>query len=206
MAVKTQRSETAHRVLAAALRVYREQGRAGFKLTAVTEASGASVGSVYHHFGSFDGLSAALFSRCMDDLLQALVAAVEPERTARGGITALARAYLEWTAGHRTEASFIHASAGASFLPLYGDQIAGAKAADMTRLTDWLRPHVASGAIVALPPAMIEALVIGPVAEVARRWLSDGAGTEGFDIDTATRELPERVWQSVRGRLEEETR
>lgn len=202
MAVKTQRSDTVQRVLAAALAVYRDSGPAGFKLTAVTEASGVSVGSVYHHFGSFDGLAATLFSRCMGDLLNSLAAAVEEQRTARGGIVACVATYLEWTASHRAEALFIHASAGANFLPLYRDEIAADKAARVRRLTDWLRPHVQAGEVADLPPAMIEALVIGPAAEVARRWLT-GAGE--FDIDTASRLLPERVWQSVRGRTEEET-
>jgi hypothetical protein len=38
-------------------------------------------------------------------------------------------------------------------------------------------------------------LVIGPVAETARRWL---AGAPGIDLTTAAAVLPERIWRSIR--------
>lgn len=46
-----------------------------------------------------------------------------------------------------------------------------------------------------MPEALLEMLIIGPVAEVARRWL---AGAPGSDIEEASRLLPERIWRSVR--------
>ena len=44
---------------------------------------------------------------------------------------------------------------------------------------------------------LTEMLVIGPVAEAARRWLG---GAPDIDLTTAARLLPERIWHSVRGR------
>jgi hypothetical protein len=37
-------------------------------------------------------------------------------------------------------------------------------------------------------------LVIGPVAETARRWL---AAAPGIDLAQASRPLPERIWHSI---------
>ncbi|MER5649316.1 TetR/AcrR family transcriptional regulator [Streptosporangium sp. NPDC002524] len=68
--------ETRERLLAAALDLYEREGADGFTMTAVTAASGVSVGSLYHHFGSFDGLAAALYARCLSGLLDAVVAAL----------------------------------------------------------------------------------------------------------------------------------
>ncbi|MFF0816266.1 TetR/AcrR family transcriptional regulator [Rhodococcus sp. NPDC003318] len=188
--------ETARRLLDGALEVYARTGPAGFTMTAVTEATGVSVGSLYHHFGSFDGLAAALYSRCMDELLGSLIAALHRSRTARTGTRAMVVAYLRWVAEHRAEAHFIHASAYASFLPSHAETIAAAKAPRMAAMLAWLRPHVEAGRVVDLPAPLIEMLVIGPVAETSRRWLS---GAPGIDLDQAVRLLPERVWQSVRG-------
>jgi AcrR family transcriptional regulator len=150
---------------------------------------------VYHHFGDFDGLAAALYSRCMGDLLDTLVAALEDTPDARDGIRALVESYLRFTEQHRPAAHFIHASSYASFLPAHAQAIAAAKAPKIDALLAWLRPHVVAGRVVDLPAPLVEMLLIGPVAETARRWL---AGAPGIDLAQATRLLPERVWRSLR--------
>jgi hypothetical protein len=65
----------------------------------------------------------------------------------------------------------------------------------MARSLVRLRSHVDAGIIVDLPSPLTEMLVIGPVAEVARRWF---AGAPGLDLDQAADPLPERVWRSFR--------
>lgn len=45
-----------------------------------------------------------------------------------------------------------------------------------------------------LPLPLIEALVLGPVMGVARRWLS---GIDDVDWDEAARILPDRIWRSL---------
>ncbi|SEM05837.1 TetR/AcrR family transcriptional regulator [Rhodococcus maanshanensis] len=189
-------TETRQRLLDGALAVFAQSGPTGFTMTAVTGESGVSVGSLYHHFGSFDGLSAALYSRCMSDLLDSLIAELVRCRTARTGIKAMAAAYLRWVGRHRAQAHFIHASAYSGFLPAYAEQLAAEKGPRMQAMADWMTPHVEAGRVVALSPALIEMLVIGPVAETSRRWLS---AAPGIDLDEAARVLPERIWQSVRG-------
>jgi AcrR family transcriptional regulator len=184
------------RLLDAALRTYGRGGPAGFTMTAVIEDSGVSVGSLYHHFGSFDGLAATMYAECMDDLLTALVTALGRTRTARTGIRAAVTAYLDWAAANRTRAHVIHASAYAAFLPPHADRLAAAKAIRLAAITDWVAPYVAAGQIVEVPGQLLEMLVIGPPAETTRRWL---AAPAAVDLDQARRVLPERVWQSVRG-------
>jgi AcrR family transcriptional regulator len=189
-------TETRQRLLDGALAVFARSGPSGFTMTAVTTESGVSVGSLYHHFGSFDGLSAALYSRCMSDLLDSLIAELVRCRTARTGVKAMAAAYLRWVGRHRTQAHFIHASAYSGFLPAHAEELAAEKAPRMQAMSDWMSPHVEAGRVVALSPALIEMLVIGPVAETSRRWLS---AAPGIDLDEAAKVLPERIWQSVRG-------
>ncbi|WP_238016893.1 TetR/AcrR family transcriptional regulator [Dactylosporangium sp. AC04546] len=183
---------TRDRLLDAALAVHAGDGPDGFTMSAVIKASGASSGSLYHHFGSFDGLAAALYTRCMSRLLDALLAALEPQTDPRAGVEAVVRAYLRFTREQRDEARFVHASAAAAFLPAHAAAIAAAKRPRADRLAAWLRPHLAG----AVSAPMAEMLVIGPAAETARRWL---AGDPAIDLAEAETVLPPRVARSVLG-------
>ncbi|MGS2646225.1 TetR family transcriptional regulator [Streptosporangium sp. LJ11] len=200
--------ETRERLLAAALDLYEREGADGFTMTAVTGASGVSVGSLYHHFGSFDGLAAALYARCLSGLLDAVIAALgavppgegagsceDAEARAAAGIEAVVTGYLGFTREHRAAAHFVHASAYAAFLPAHAALVAREKEPRLAGILGWLRPYAEAGLVVELPDALTEMLVVGPVAETARRWL---AGAPGIDLDEACRLLPERIWRSLR--------
>lgn len=186
--------QTAERLLVAALDVYTDTGPDGFTVHAVSAASGISLGSLYHHFGSFDGLAAVLYSRCLANLLDELLGALEGAATAAAGVRAVVVGYLRFVQEHPAQAHFLHASSDAGFVPAHTTVVAEVKAPRMARMLAWLRPHVKAGTIVDLPEPLIEMLVIGPVAEVTRRWLS---GAPDIDLDQASRLLPERVWQSL---------
>ncbi|MCD0449595.1 TetR/AcrR family transcriptional regulator [Actinocorallia sp. API 0066] len=187
--------ETVGRLLDTALAVFAAHGREGFTMSAVIKESGVSSGSLYHHFGSFDGLAAALYARCMGALLTEVTLALEAQPNAADGVRAVPAAYLAFAREHRAEIAFIHTSAYAAFLPAHTATVAAVKGPLLARMTDWLAPYVAAGDLVDLPPAYVEMLLIGPVAETVRRWLS---GAPGLDLDEAARLLPERIWRSVR--------
>jgi AcrR family transcriptional regulator len=192
--VKQRRGEeTRQRLLDAALTVHARHGQEGFTVQAVLAESGVSLGSLYHHFTNVDGLAAALYSRCMADLLDGIVAALERTRTARAGVRAVVTAYLTFVSTEPAKARFIHASAYASYLPSHADAIAEMKNPRMARMARWLAPHVTAGAIVDLPDPLTEMLMIGPVAELSRRWLN------GADVDLAkaAKLLPDRIWAAL---------
>lgn len=187
--------ETARRLLDTALEVHDEAGPDGFTVHAVTKASGISLGSLYHHFGSFDGLAAALYARCMAELLDSIIESLERARTARGGVRAVVSAYLRFVEEHSDRARFIHASAYATYLPAHATAIADMKAPRLARMRAWLAPHISAGTMVDLPDPLTEMLLIGPVAELSRRWL---AGAMDIDLPRAARLLPDRIWASLR--------
>ncbi|MDI3403816.1 TetR/AcrR family transcriptional regulator [Streptomyces cavernicola] len=196
MPAKQQRgAATVDRVLAAALQVFAEPGRHGFTVSAVAEAADVSLGSIYHHFGSFDGLAAHLYDRCLDHLCDALIAELSQARTARAGIHALVSAYLRFTADHRDEALFLHGSAHSGRLAAQAAEIRAFKAERLTAVADRLRPHLDAGTVERLPAPVLDVLVLGPVEEAARRWLS---GAYDLDLDAAAQLLPDRIWRSLR--------
>lgn len=195
--VKQQRGrDTVARLLDAALQVYAELGPQDFAMAPVLERSGVSVGSLYHHFGSLDGLARALFHDCITDFMTTLAGSLHGKRTARTGVHALVTTYLTWSATNRTRAMVIHTS------PQYSGRLADIAALRdrqspiLTAIAQWFTPHVAAGRVQSLAPGLLEALVSAPPAHVVRMWLLDPTAV---DLNLAIRQLPEQVWQSLRG-------
>lgn len=194
---KAPRAEaTRQRVLDAALAIYTAHGHEGFNVHAIVAESGVSLGSLYHHFGSMDGLAAALYARSMSRLLECIAAAVSGARALHAGVSAIVTTYLTYARKQRSAMSFIHTSAYASFLPAHAAQIQESKQR-MNDLRAFFAAHAAAGRIVEVPEPVLEVLVIGPVAELTRRWLS---APKQFDLEQAAHTLPDRIVAAIEQR------
>jgi AcrR family transcriptional regulator len=158
------------------------------------EASGVSIGSIYHHFGNLHGVSAALYQKSIADLLRTILLAVKSQTTAHDKVLAQSRAYMEWTREKKAAARFIHASAYAPYMEQYEREIRDAKQPLLQELMALFEPHIRAGEMIALPLPLYEILLIGPLAELARRWLSGGSA---LDWNAAVEHLPERIWRAV---------
>ncbi|MFE7757013.1 TetR/AcrR family transcriptional regulator [Streptomyces sp. NPDC057418] len=195
MSPKQHRGEvTSGLLLDAALSVYVASGEQGLTVSAVTRASGVSLGSLHHHFGSLDGLYAALTDRWPDRLLGEPAAALLNARTARTGIQAVVRAYLAFIQENRGPALLLHSAVADRRGMARGREVRDNQEARVPGLTLWILARIESGELAPPPPPLIESLVLGPVVGVARRRLS---GIEDVDLDEAARVLPERIWRSV---------
>ncbi|MFE9505511.1 TetR/AcrR family transcriptional regulator [Streptomyces anthocyanicus] len=194
MSPKQHRGEvTSDLLLDAALRVYADAGEQGLTVSAVTRASGVSLGSLYHHFGSIDGLVNALLTRWLGRLLGELAAAVGDSHDARTGVRALVRAYLGFVQAHPDVSRLLHSSRADQVGMEQGRELRDVQEARMPPLTSWVLRHVERGEIAPLSPALLESLLLGPVVGVSRRWLTLG----DVDLDEAARILPERIWRSI---------
>ncbi|MGW1053906.1 TetR/AcrR family transcriptional regulator [Streptomyces sp. NPDC001118] len=195
MSPKQKRGEaTAEQLLDAALRVYAESGEQGLTVAALTKASGVSLGSLYHHFGSVDGLMNALLTRWLGRLLGELVGALEHTRTVHTGIRALVKTYLDFVQQHREAALLLHSSYADRQGMADGKRLRDAQEARLSPLAEWAGRHVDAGDLAPLPAPLLESLILGPVVGIARRWLS---GIDDVDLDQAAVLLPERIWRSV---------
>ncbi|MCF3123162.1 MULTISPECIES: TetR/AcrR family transcriptional regulator [Streptomyces] len=195
MSPKQQRgAETAERLLDAALRVYAESGEQGVTVSALTRVSGISLGSLYHHYGSVDGLMNALVLRWLDRLLGELAAGVARARSPRSAVRALVRVYLAFIQEHPDAARLVHSSYADRFGMARARQLRDAQEARLSPMAEWVRRHVEEGTIAPLPVPVVEALVMGPIIATARRWL---AGIDDVDLDEVARVLPERIWRSL---------
>ncbi|MET9606678.1 TetR/AcrR family transcriptional regulator [Streptomyces sp. NPDC006512] len=194
MSPKQQRGEaTVEQVLDAALGLYAASGEAGLTLGTITRASGVSSGSIYHHFGSLDGVFAALALRSVGQLLNALGTALIGAADARSGIRAVVLAYLDFARSRPDEARLIHSATADRETMARAGELRDSQEARLAPIALWIHAHQESGELARLPAPVIESLVMGPVVAVVRRWLTVG----DVDLEEAARTLPDRIWRSV---------
>jgi AcrR family transcriptional regulator len=177
-------------ILDAALRGFAEKGLAGTTVEEVRRRSGASVGSIYHHFGDKEGIAAALYVAALEDyqrgLQELLTQAADPEPTIR----ALVRYHLEWVAADRDRALFLLSGAP----PRAAEGIAEVNR-DALRVTSrWLTGHVRAGRLRDVPFDVFFSVLIGPAQEFSRYWLK---GRMRTSIRAAEHELGEAAWRAL---------
>ncbi|WP_436738131.1 TetR/AcrR family transcriptional regulator [Streptomyces sp. BBFR102] len=196
MSPKQQRGEaTVERALEAALSVYAEEGEQGFTVGAITRAGALSPGSLYHHFGNLDGLVAALVQRWLERLMTPLAGALLEADSAREGISAAVRAYLDFVRDHPDAARLLHSAVADRHGMAHARELRDTQEARLSPLAAWLQHRIATGELAPLSTPLLESLILGPVVATARRHLT----LADTDLDEATRELPERIWSAVRG-------
>ena len=194
MTTQRRGQQTVEKVLDVALACFSEQGLHAATIQDLSARSGVSVGSLYHHFGSRQGVVFALYRRSLEAMLTAITASVVRHRDARRGVRALVRAYLAFAEKYPDETRLIYAAAHSDLVESHRDELDTLAASLVAPLVQWVAPHIEAGRIIALPPAMLEVVLIGPVAEASRRILT---GTPGLSFAEAAATLPRLVWRAV---------
>ncbi|MFC3895169.1 TetR/AcrR family transcriptional regulator [Lentzea rhizosphaerae] len=167
-------------LLDAALKLVEEGGLDAVTIAALTERSGMSNGSIYHHFGSRAGVFAQLYA----DSYARCVAAMRPALSARPAsdvVRDLVLRYLDWVTANPSRARFLYAA------PDHADP--SAKQAEFEPVLTWFLERMASGELRAVPPWAMEPVVMGPAHESVRRFL---LGV--FDLGEAREIIADAVW------------
>lgn len=179
------------KVLDAALKVFAEEGVAAASIEQIRELSGASIGSIYHQFGSKEGIAGALYVECLWYYQREFLDLVERAKSARGLIEVGVRQHLTWVQANRERAIFLVTSREALSLEDVAE-IREFNRPFFNRLRQRLGAHVASGRIRDLPLDLLEAIWLGPSQELTRHWLSGRA-----TLDGAAEILAEAAWKGL---------
>ncbi|GAB2835490.1 TetR/AcrR family transcriptional regulator [Lentzea nigeriaca] len=167
-------------LLDAALKLVEEGGLDAVTIAALTERSGMSNGSIYHHFGSRAGVFAQLYAdsyaRCVAAMLPAL-----DSRPASTVVRDLALRYLDWVTANPSRARFLYAA------PDHADP--SVKQAEFAPVLTWFLARMVSGELRSVPPWALEPVVMGPAHESVRRFL---LGV--FDLNEAREIIADAVW------------
>ncbi|MFS8099553.1 TetR/AcrR family transcriptional regulator [Lentzea alba] len=167
-------------LLDAALKLVEEGGLDAVTIAALTERSGMSNGSIYHHFGSRAGVFAQLYAdsyaRCVAAMLPAL-----DSGSACSCVRALTLNYLDWVASNPSRARFLYAA------PDHADP--SVKQAEFAPVLTWFLARMDAGELRSVPPWALEPVVMGPAHESVRRFL---LGV--FDLGEARELIADAVW------------
>ena len=181
-------------ILGAALRLFTRNGFAATSIDDLREASGASVGSIYHHFGGKEGVAAALHVESLRSYQRAMLELIERDPTARDGIEGIVRLHLHWVAEHPDEARYLLGMRSAEVVLASRKEVRALNRGFFRSVFGWLERQADAGHIRGVPRHLYFPLVIGPSQELAREWL------EGR-LDTPLEEdaplLAEAAWNAI---------
>jgi AcrR family transcriptional regulator len=180
-------AERKREILDAALRAFSDKGYAGATVADVRELSGASTGSIYHHFGDKEGLAAALYVEGVRDYQRGFMRVLRRETDAERGVKALVRHHLRWVAAHPDLARFLLAGRP----PGDTQELAAMNREVFEAAAEWFERH----GLRRMPDDVLYPVLIGPAQEFCRHWL---AGRTRSSMRTAERELAEAAWRALR--------
>jgi AcrR family transcriptional regulator len=183
-------------ILAAALAAFTEKGFAAATIEDVRARSGASTGSIYHHFGGKEGLAAAIYVEGLRDFQQGFLRELRRDRTPEETIKGLVRYHLRWIARNAELARFIFNRHETEVRAQTEEPMAQLNRRLFAEGGALLEPLFESGELRPLPLELFNAVLVGPSQEFARHWL---AGRTRTPIKTAERELAETAWAALRG-------
>jgi AcrR family transcriptional regulator len=182
-------------ILDAALHAFDEKGYAAATIDDVRERSGASVGSIYHHFGGKEQLAAALYVRALADYQDGFLAALRRHRSARAGVRAAVEHHVAWVTGRTQLARYLLGRSAAEVLRANGGALRERNRAFFAAVRTWLAPHVERGVLADLPLDVCSALWIGAAQEWSRHWLEGRVETPPR---RAARLLADAAWQALK--------
>jgi AcrR family transcriptional regulator len=193
-AAKTDARPTA--ILDAALALFVEEGFAATTVERIRERSGASVGSIYHHFGGKEEIAAELYVEGLRGYQESLLRTLDaPGAGAEATVRALVGHHLRWIERNRLLATFLLSRRETELGAATVERMATLNRDFMPRAFAWFEREVEAGALRALPRALLEPILLGPSQELARHLL---AGRVRISWRRAETELAEAAWQALR--------
>jgi AcrR family transcriptional regulator len=198
-APRSAEGERVHRrreeILSAALDVFTRMGYHRATIEEIREASGASTGSIYHHFGGKEQLAAALYVEGLADYQESFRRALGGSRSAEDTITEIVRNHLRWVARNPFLAAFLLSSREAEVVEASNEALTAMNRALIAETRAWIDREVKRGTLRAMPTGLFYAVLIGPSQEFARQWLKT---RDRRALAEAGRELPEAAWRAVK--------
>jgi AcrR family transcriptional regulator len=159
-------------ILEAALGCFTDLGIAATTVEDICRLAGASVGSLYHHFGSKEGVAAGLFIDGIRRLNADLVARLQRCRSAEAGVRLVVTQYCDWVARHPELARFLVNSRDISFSPAARAELHELRREHLTAVFTWFAPFVARGEMKRLPVDTYVPIISGPIQDYVRHWLA----------------------------------
>lgn len=188
-------------ILEGALDCFTRLGFANATIDDVRRTSGASVGSIYHHFGDKEGLAGALYveglRRYQASVTERLLGGDgrRGARTPRALIRGIVIHSVDWMLAHPQWSRFLFEMRRAEGVQAIETTIRRDTRAFFSELGRRLELHVERGEIRRLPLEVMGAVLIGPAQELVRHWLRAGVPENSVRLRD---ELADAAWRGVK--------
>lgn len=182
-------------ILQAALACFTEHGVDVTTIEMIRDRSGASIGSLYHHFGNKERIIAALYlagtAQYADLLQRGFVSATSAEAC----VKLLVTSHIDWVVANPDWARFILHSRSRVEAGEMGEALREANRQHFAQILTALAEYRQQGLFKALPDDCFASVVIGPAHDLARNWL---AGRSQSELGECRELLAQIAWDSVK--------
>lgn len=182
-------------IIDAALTCFARKGVEATSIADIRAASGASIGSIYHHFGAKEDLAARVYLAVLESYRADLLKRLKRFETPQEYVEGIVRHFLSWVQRHQVAARFLTEMRNAPAVESSDADIRRQTAEFVQkvygRLSDWM----ATGEIRTLPAQLLPALIIGPALTTSSFWLRDGAKGR---LTTYASPLANAAWLSLK--------
>lgn len=189
------RSTRKQEILQATLACITEVGVEGTTIEMIRDRSGASIGSLYHHFGNRERIVGALYLEGVAEYAVLLEAGLLDSLAAEACVKLFVTCYVDWVVANPDWARFILHNRGRVEAGEMGERLREFNQQHGTRIAAILRRHREACAFKAIPGECFVSVVIGPVQDMARNWL---AGRSKRPLTEYRELLAQIAWDSVR--------
>ncbi len=155
----------------------------------VRERSGASTGSIYHHFGDKDGILGALYAQVLGEYQAGVRRTLKNAPDAEEGIKALVRHHLRWVELNPERALFL--LDGGVARERAGEEVEALNGTMFAAIEEWIDGQTS---ICPMPREVFFVSVFGPAQALSRSWLvKRDSSLRGVEDD-----LADAAWRAVR--------
>jgi AcrR family transcriptional regulator len=185
---------TRQRALVEALALFDAQGVEMTTIEEVRDAAGISIGSLYHHFGSREGLVTALYEDLLGRYRTTMAAELARHDGARALLEAFVKSHIAWSMLNPAAARFLAEHRHHRALAEAETRLQHGTTDFLRPLVRRLKPAIAAGILKPLPPELMLSLVIGPV----QNWLRMArAGRTSLKPGAAAQRLTDLIWDAI---------
>ncbi|WP_164002636.1 TetR/AcrR family transcriptional regulator [Pyxidicoccus caerfyrddinensis] len=181
-------------ILDAALECFTRLGWAAATIEDIRKSSGASVGSVYHHFGAKEGIAVALYIDCLRQHQEVLRARLEREHDAEGFVRAVVMHHITWSRANPDAARYLIRMRREEAVAAAEPEIQSATGDFLREGYTRLKAFAKEGQLLHLPSTAYMPLLLGPAQELLRYW----AGGRGELKPGIEKVFADAAWRCLR--------
>lgn len=189
----------AEKVLETALKLFTFNGYSGTTIEDIKLQSEVSVGVIYHHFGSKEGIAGALYVQSLWNFQRGIVDTLDRRKqSAEQGVRAAVGHHLRWIDENPARALFLMRRRETEVVDVNRSDVSRLNLRLFEDIETWYRPRVERGEIADLPPPLLCSIWFGPAQEYARAMFDGPEPQRDVPLADAAPVLADAAWAALR--------